>query len=143
MDLGCGKGDYLSYLQEKGCIVYGSDESKSAIGIAKKIIKNNRNLKVGDMFQLIIPKNRFDYIISIAAMQHGKKEKIAQLIVNIHGALKKGGKTFITLPSMKNSRTWISFRKKKIVASGVCIPLSGPEKGLVHSFFSKKELSMM
>ena len=49
------------------------------------------------------------------------------------------GKIFITVPDFKSSKKWNTFKNHKKIDEGTFVPLSGPEKGLPHSFYTKKE----
>src|SRR3989339_586653 len=144
-DIGCGTGNYLAYLASKGFQVAGTDSRPTAVKMARALFdkKTGRAIKVMNMFKLRIQKNKYDLIMSIAAIHHGKKKDVAHLIDKVYEALVPGGKTFITFPDLASSKYWNTFKTNKNLGNGTFAPLSGPEKGLPHSFFTKKEIAKM
>lgn len=144
LDIGCGAGNYLNYLINRGFNADGVDSSPTAVKITKELLdKRTGNIKVANMFKLRIGKNEYDLIISIATIQHGRKKDIKKLINKIHSALVENGKVFITLPDLESSKRWHTFKKNKDLGNGTFAPLSGPEKGLPHSFFTKAEIQKL
>lgn len=143
LDIGCGNGRYLKYLQGLGFETDGLDSSKTAVEMTKKELGSNSKVTVANMFEYDIPKNQYDLIISIKTIHHGTKEQVRDLINRIHDALVQNGKVFITLPDIGIINTWGGPIKRKLIAEGTIIPESGPEKGLTHSFFSKDEVEEM
>jgi len=144
-DIGCGTGNYLAYLASKGFAVAGTDSSPTAVKMARALFDKRMacNIKVANMFKLRVPKNKFDLIMSIAAIHHGFKKDVARLVGKIYTALVPGGKVFITFPDLVSSQHWNTFKTNKDLENGTFAPLSGPEKGLPHSFFTKAEVEKM
>ncbi len=76
IDLGCGTGKLSSYLSIKKRYITGIDFSKPSIDYANKL-KNKLNLKNvkfirRDIFNLKLPKESFDYSISLGVLHHTK-----------------------------------------------------------------------
>lgn len=141
LDIGCGTGKYALYLTGKGFLIDGIDSSPTAIKMTKDAMgKNAGTIKIADMFKFRIAKGRYDLILSVATIHHGKKKDIQNLINKIHSALVGGGKVFITLPDFESSKRWNTFKNNKDLGGGTFSPLSGPEKGLPHSFYTKEEV---
>lgn len=141
LDIGCGTGYYLAYLKKIGFKVDGIDSILTAVKITKKLLGKNTNcITKANMFNFDIIPDRYDLIISIATIQHGFKKDIQNLINKIHSSLVKNGKLFITFPDLKSLKKWNTFKNNKKLSAGVYAPLSGPEQGLPHSFFTKTEL---
>lgn len=139
LDIGCGTGKYLKFLQLKGFETDGIDSSDTAVEMTKKILNDNSNILCVDMFNFEIPKNKYDLIISVSTIHHGTKKQVQNLVHKIYEALADGGKIFITIPSAENMKRHDSYDNSGENKSGVFIPLSGPEKGLPHSFYTKEE----
>lgn len=108
--------------------------------MTRKLLKDKSRIVLADMFMYKIPPNKYDFIFSINTIQHGKKTEIKKLIERISEALPRKGKIFITLPDYSQVNKWNSFKKNKEIQPGTYLPLVGPEKGLPHSFFTKKEV---
>jgi len=143
LDIGCGTGRYLKFLQASGFKTDGIDSSETAVEMTKKVLGDDSMILCVNMFEFEIPKNKYDLIISISTIHHGKKEQIQNLINRIQEAITENGKIFITLPNLANlesGKQWNTFRDQEKIAEGTSIPLSGPEKGLPHSFYTKEEV---
>jgi cyclopropane fatty-acyl-phospholipid synthase-like methyltransferase len=144
LDIGCGTGKYTLFLISKGFAVDGIDSSPTAVQMTKELLgKKAGKIKEADMFKLRIPKDRYDLIISVATIQHGLKKDVQNLINKINSALVVGGKTFITIPDFESSKKWNTFKNYKDLGGGTFAPLSGPEKGLPHSFYTKAEVQKL
>jgi SAM-dependent methyltransferase len=139
-DIGCGTGKYLGYLQSKNFRVAGIDSSETAIEISKKFLGDSTDLVLADMYDFKIPKNKYDLILSVSTLHHGKKERINKLVKRIYDSLATGGIIFITLPDIKFNNKSNAFKDDKEIAPDTYLPLYGPEKGLPHSFFSRQEI---
>ena len=143
LDIGCGTGKYLKLLQAGGFKTDGIDSSKTAVTMAQKSLGKIALITVADMFKFKIPKDKYNLIISIAAIHHGTKKQVQNLINNIYEVLVDKGKIFITLPDWESSNKWETFKNYKKVAEGTFAPLQGPERGLLHSFYKKEEIQKM
>lgn len=89
LDIGCGQGKYLKYLQEKGFKTVGLDSSESAIMMTKDLLDNQGKFILADMFEYKYPLNTYGLIISHAALYHGEKKKVIALLNKIYDALMK------------------------------------------------------
>lgn len=143
LDLGCGTGRHLVHLAAEGFEVYGLDAAPEGIKIARKWLEErnlNGNLVIHRMEEgFPYQDSFFDAIISIQAMHHNNLEKIKFIVQEIERVLKPGGLIFITVPKLE------LFQKKnqwglKEIEKGTYIPLSGPEKGLFHHYFTVLEI---
>jgi SAM-dependent methyltransferase len=140
LDIGCGSGKYLKYLQQQGFRVAGLDSSESAISMARELLNNQGELIMADMYEYSYPKNTFDLILSWASLHHGAKRNVLNLLNDIHQALLPNGKFFISLPCNDCKKNWAMMAEHETLDDGTCIPLTGPEKGLPHSFFTSDEI---
>jgi SAM-dependent methyltransferase len=111
LDIGCGRGIYLKYLEDRGFTVNGIDSSSTAIALCKSILSNTAHLVLADMFDYDIPKNEFDLIFSIAALYHGRKKEVNDLVTKIISSSRPNAKIFITLPVYPEKNIW-ALRKK-------------------------------
>jgi SAM-dependent methyltransferase len=177
LDIGCGQGKYLQYLEHLGFTVSGIDSSPTAIALCKNVLSSKANVAVAEMYNYEIPKNKFDLIYSLSAIHHGRREEVNNLIRKIISATLPDGKIFITLPvypenklihrlykGIKNrlnrvisaalpngkkfrplpihsgTEVWEKETGWRYIEDGVVLPLSGPEKGLVHTFYKKQQV---
>ncbi len=138
-DIGCGNGKYLTFLQKLGFKTDGIDSSETSIKMTKKMLGDNSSIKLADMFDYDIEKNKYDLIISVATIHHGTKEQVQRLMHTIHDALIDNGRIFITVTDFASTKKWNTFKDHKEISPGTFSPLSGPEIGLPHSFYTKDE----
>ncbi len=139
LDIGCGTGKYMAYLRKNGFTTDGIDSSETAVKMTLSTLPDV-SAKVVDMFSFQIPANRYDLILSISTIHHGTKDKVAALIQKIYDSLIDTGSIFITLPDWEHARHWNTFKDHEMIGPGTYAPLSGPEQGLAHSFYSKEEV---
>ena len=140
LDIGCGTGKYLKLLQAGGFKTSGLDSSETAVEMARKELGGGTEITCADMFDYDIPQNIYDLILSVSSIHHGTKEQVRGLINKIHEAIAENGKIFVTLPDLESSKKWETFKVHQEIAAGTYLPLSGPEKGLPHSFYSGEEV---
>jgi SAM-dependent methyltransferase len=143
LDIGCGNGKYLLFLNKMGFRITGIDSSPTAISMSKEATKNSGHFIVADMYDYSYPANTFDLVISHAALHHGIKAKVVSLVKTIHGILLVNGRIFLSLPSEDCIQKWATMTGHETLTDGTCIPVQGPEKGLPHSFFSRQEIDEM
>lgn len=145
LDIGCGTGKYLKFLKEAGFEVRGIDSSETAVTMSKELLGgDSADVTLADMFEYEIPKEKFDLVYSIATIHHGIKSKVASAIGRIYEALLSGGYVFVTLPDATSGKNyWTTFKDKEEIEPGTYAPLSGPEKGLAHSFYDRQDVERM
>jgi ubiquinone/menaquinone biosynthesis C-methylase UbiE len=140
LDLGCGTGRHVIALAKKGFEVYGIDIAKNALNLAKERLKEEglkAKLKVGDFYKKLPYKDKFfDGVIPIKALHHARVFKIKRLIKEIERVMKPGGILMIEVPRKKKRHD----RKYKKIEPRTYVPLEGPEAGVPHFIFDKKEL---
>ncbi|MCF7820694.1 MAG: class I SAM-dependent methyltransferase [Candidatus Pacebacteria bacterium] len=143
LDIGCGNGKYLVFLKTLGFEVSGIDSSPTAVEMSREALGENSSILCSNMYEYSAPQSSYDLIISIAAIHHGLKKEVKKAINSIYKALTVGGRFFITLPDNEGSSHWTVLVDHKEIEPGTRIPLSGPEKDLPHSSFTKNEIKEM
>lgn len=143
LDLGCGNGKYLVFLKNLGFKTDGIDSSPIAVEMTQKALRDNSEILCQDIYEHELPVSKYGLIISIAAIHHGLKKQIKGTIDQIYKALIPGGRFFVTLPDNEGSAHWTMMVEHEEIEPGTRIPLSGPEKGLPHSSFTREEINGM
>jgi len=144
LDVGCGNGKYLVFLKSLGFEVEGIDSSPTAVEMTREALGGgDSGILCANMYDYDMPGSRYGLIISIAAIHHGLKKQVNGAIRHIYKALIPGGRFFITLPDNEGSSHWTMMASHKEIEPGTRVPLSGPEKDLPHSAFTKKEIKEM
>jgi SAM-dependent methyltransferase len=140
LDIGCGTGKYLKLLRAGGFKTDGIDSSQTAVEMTKKELGSGSEIVCADMFGYDIPRDRYDLILSVSTIHHGTKEQVRLLVSNIYEATAENGKIFVTVPDLASSKKWNTFKEHQKITEGTYAPLSGPEKGLPHSFYEENEV---
>ena len=66
LDIGCGNGKMLAYLQKRtGAYIHGFDYSKTAIETAKSLFFENAEFRKGVIGEIDYQEEKFDVIISM------------------------------------------------------------------------------
>ena len=69
LDVGCGTGYFLKAADKRQLKTYGTDISDESVKIAKKVSPNSK-ITIGKGEQLKFPKNSFDYVTCLGALEH-------------------------------------------------------------------------
>ena len=151
LDLGCGSGRHLIYLAKHGFTVYGFDSSKTAIKLARELLKREdlrADLRIWDMLKKFpYPSSFFDAVISIQVIHHGTSNQVKRVIREIERVLKEDGLIFVTVPKRafrKRGEYYFSIPKSpfysnfKKIEERVFVPTRGLERGIPHFYFNKR-----
>jgi cyclopropane fatty-acyl-phospholipid synthase-like methyltransferase len=99
LELGCGPGFFLKYLQNRGYSNYlGIDGSAQQLSLASSM--DVKNILNEDIFSFLrTTSRRFDVICSFHVLEHFTKIEIIDLLKLIHKNLNKGGRLIIEVPN--------------------------------------------
>lgn len=94
LDIGCGNGKMLGYLQNKtGAFIHGFDYSEQAIKTASKTYIENADFKKGIIGKVQYPDNFFDTVISMDTIYFA--DNISSFVSDIKKWMKPDGVFFI------------------------------------------------
>ena len=94
LDIGCGNGKMLAYLQERtGAYVHGFDYSEQAIKTAHTLLQENAEFREGVIGEISYPEESFDVIISMDTMYFAKD--MTAFVEQIKKWLKQDGIFFV------------------------------------------------
>lgn len=94
LDIGCGNGKMLGYLQEKtGAFIHGFDYSENAIETAKNLHPANSEFREGIIGEIEYPAEQFDVIIAMDTMYFAKD--MTDFVAQIKRWLKPDGVFFV------------------------------------------------
>jgi ubiquinone/menaquinone biosynthesis C-methylase UbiE len=99
LDLGCGWGNNLKFLDEKGFSSKGVDISKTAV---QHCVKSGYKAFECDFNKLPFDNNSFDVVIDRQSLQHNEIEDIHLTISEIYRVMKEKGTFFTTIVSQGN-----------------------------------------
>ena len=112
LDIGCGNGKMLGYLQKKtGAHIHGFDYSLNAIDAARKLFENDAEFRQGLIGEIEYPDEQFDVITSMDSMYFAPD--MEKFLAQIMRWLKKDGVLFVcyqegdVMPKTANSSTTV------------------------------------
>ena len=143
LDIGCGTGKYLKLLQGYGFRTDGIDSSETAVTMTKKTLNDASQILCVNMFETDFPQNKYDLVLSVSTIHHGTKKQVDNIISKIHASLLENGMIFITVPAFESNKKRNTSEDHEELEVGTYASLSGPEKGLPHSFYTKPELEKL
>jgi SAM-dependent methyltransferase len=145
LDLGCGTGRHVLYLARSGFSVFGLDNSPEGIRLARQWLEEeglDADLQLQSMTERLPYEDRtFDAVISVQVIHHADIATIRDIVQEITRVLKPGGFLFATVPQLKDGRPRASWGTSfEQVEPQTFLPLDGPERGLLHHYFTPEEL---
>ena len=94
LDIGCGNGKMLGYLQKKtGAFIHGFDYSGEAIKTAEALFTDRADFREGVMGEVDYEENSFDVITSMDTMYFAKD--MTEFVAQVKKWLKKDGVFFV------------------------------------------------
>lgn len=94
LDIGCGNGKMLGYLQEKtGAFIHGFDYSQKAIKNARALFTQRADFNEGIIGEIEYPDNSFDIVVSMDTMYFSKD--MSAFVGQIKRWLKPDGILFV------------------------------------------------
>ncbi len=112
LDIGCGNGKMLGYLQDKtNAYIHGFDYSGSAIDSAKQMYKNRADFRQGLIGETDYPAEQFDLVVSMDSMYFAPD--MEKFVLQIMRWLKKDGVLFVgyqegdVMPKTENAKTTV------------------------------------
>ena len=110
LDIGCGNGKMLGYLQKKtGAKIYGFDYSSNAIKKAKELFVKDSEFKEGLIGEIEYPKEKFDLITSMDTIYFARD--MSKFVLQVMSCLKTNGIFFVgyqegdVIPKTENVKT--------------------------------------
>jgi SAM-dependent methyltransferase len=104
IDVGCGRGDMIGWLQRWGADVYGTEVSPAAAGVAAGLIGSHR-IFVGELADATYPSASFDCVTLWHVLEHVREPDA--LLREIARVLRPGGFAYIEVP---NAAGWSARR---------------------------------
>jgi len=115
LDVGCGTGKLVSFLNKNGFQAKGCDKFPKAVSIAQK--NNNKNSIIkAPATNLPFSNRSFDLITSISAIEHLTPRETKQFLQETHRILKHKGLVFIVTPNFNSpfrylrGKNWFAYK---------------------------------
>jgi SAM-dependent methyltransferase len=141
LDLGCGTGRHTIYFAERRFDVYGFDFSPYAVRRSMERLKERSlsgHLIVVDMRKKFPYENKFfEAVIAIKVIHHARVGVIKHVFSEVSRILKKGGYLYLQVPTLERNA---QYEEGVNIEPGTRVPLEGPERGIPHHGFTRKEV---
>lgn len=95
LDIGCGNGELLFLLQQKGADIYGIDYDKKSVIEAQKRTNEYEKIKLQTLTEINHPGNFFDVIYCIGTIGYISLKDMGFFLDYIYRILKPGGSVII------------------------------------------------
>lgn len=135
LDLGCGIGRHVIYLDYMGFDAYGMDLSEEAISFAAIWCKHLGKLHlmdrfcIGDISDMPYENEFFDFVISHGVLDSMPFELAKKAVIEVNRVVKKDGLFYLDLVSGDDFKHSREFRGEEIVAAK-------HEQGTIQSYFN-------
>lgn len=110
LDVGCGTGKLVQYLNENGFDAYGCDSEDVAVNLAKKINRRNA-ISIASATHLPFPNTSFDLITGISLIEHLSKSESIDFLKEVRRVLKPNGFIFVVTPNFASPCRFIQGKK--------------------------------
>ncbi len=102
LDIGCGAGHFLFFLEKHGYRhAEGIDLSSQQVAVCRTRIKGP--VEAADVFDFLEGKDAvYDLLVAHDMLEHVAKDKVLLLVQKLFAALKPGGTLIIRVPNMSN-----------------------------------------
>jgi len=122
LDVGCGYGDFLFKMQNRGWDVYGIEPFLDAVKVGRKRVGEERILK-GELPKVKFRSKNFDVVTLWGVLEHLPNPSI--YISKIHNLLRKRGYLIIEIPNLDsfllsifgNNYNWLSINEHVFIYS--------------------------
>jgi len=100
LDLGCGYGEFLYFLQRRGYTnASGVDLSDRELEVGRSL--GVWNLQHGDAAGVLAEsRGEFDFISAIDVLEHIPKNQVLRMLGQVHAALRPGGRFVCQVPNL-------------------------------------------
>ena len=97
LDIGCGRGEFLTFMREQSIAARGIDLSEESVAQCRQ---NGVNAEVADLFSYLAPREEeFDGIFSSQVVEHLDPRRLPEMIRLCAAGLRRGGLLAIETPN--------------------------------------------
>jgi 2-polyprenyl-3-methyl-5-hydroxy-6-metoxy-1,4-benzoquinol methylase len=145
LDFGCGDGEISTQLAKLGAKVTALDISPELVELTKKRaeldeVKNRIEFIAGDIAELPLPKNKFDYVVCYAVIHH---VDINETLPQLYSSLKPGGSVIMIEPIAFSPLLQKIIKMVPVERDGSPVEhqLSKKDLDLICRFFDKSKIT--
>jgi len=115
VDVGCGRGEMVAHLSDRGFNILGMDYSKEAIALAKRVFPASR-FECVDGTKKDFPPQTFDRIFFLGTIEHLYDNEIESILAKLHEGLTHRGEIVVTTCTNKLYYKVWSYKIRKFLA---------------------------
>jgi SAM-dependent methyltransferase len=140
LDLGCGTGRHLIFLEDLGYQSFGLDISPTGLTYSREWLQKKGHpvrILMADMTSLPYSSSSFDLIISTYVIHHNILADMRKTIKEMYRLLIPGGMILVSIPSTRGFR----HDRGKQIEPGTIIPDIGQDCGIPHHYSDLGEIA--
>lgn len=140
INVGCGLGGWLAFLQARGINIHGIESSKKAVELAKQL-NPDLPIEIGDARNILRGNASIDGYVAVGTWEFSEDgtEKLAQ---EAYRVIKPGGLLIIEVPYANPFRRW-TYLPLKSMQVFIRSHLFGHKPTFVHHIFRKGDISVL
>ncbi len=142
LDLACGAGRHLVYLEREGFDVYGLDLAENGLEHARQWLAREglqARLAKCNMVHIPFADRSFDAMLCVHAVQHQRLAGIQETIDEVARVLRPGAFGFLTFPSTRDDR----YGAGREIEPGTFEAAEGPDRGVPHHYSTLAEIEKL
>jgi SAM-dependent methyltransferase len=140
LDLGCGTGRHLVFLENLGYQSFGLDISSTGLTYSRQWLQEKGHparILMADMTSLPYSSSSFNIIISTYVIHHNTLAGMRRTIKEMYRLLTPGGTILLSIPSTRGYR----HDKGRQIEPGTVIPDIGQDCGIPHHYSDLGEIA--
>jgi 2-polyprenyl-3-methyl-5-hydroxy-6-metoxy-1,4-benzoquinol methylase len=104
LDIGCGSGDLLAVLQERGHGILGVDSSAVSVGAARDRVGDTTGSRIlqGTLADLPIGDGSVDTALLVEVVEHVRDDDLDVMLAEAYRVIRPGGSIFISTPNSED-----------------------------------------
>jgi len=133
LDVGCGAGRHLLWLERQGFTAFGTDRAPNGLGRTRELLRREeREVRVtlADMGALPFASGSFGAVIAHHVLYHGVAADVLRAIREAGRVLHDEG---LFVGTLLSTRTW-KYGEGRRLESSTYVQERGPEAGVAHHY---------
>lgn len=133
LDLGCGAGRHLLWLERQGFIAFGTDRAPNGLARARELLRRGdrpARVALADMRELPFGSASFGAVIAHHVLYHGVAADVRRAITEAARVLRDEG---LFVGTLLSTRAWKHGQGRRLEPS-TYVQERGPEAGIAHHY---------
>jgi tellurite methyltransferase len=138
LDLGCGTGRHVTYLERNGFSIWGVDIAPNGLLVSRARLEADGRpvrLALAGMQAVPFATATFDVVVSIHVLYHATRTGMLGSIAEIARVLRPGG---LFIGTLLSTRTW-KYGEGEALEPETFVQARGPEAGVPHHYCNETE----